>query len=213
MEEGAPGFLDNHYNIRQMIHNGDFKDGTYINKPVHGADSGDHVFHSPRRGCPAQCGSEPLHFPTQPGCCWTFTMDRIINHMFHQDMDAQLNHNVVSTSLPTAGPDTFTMGGCARTQTVISTTPFVSEKEMFEIIPPGQETMQVVCVACPRPPQLKVLLSELQVNALLSEADCRLEYEKRPGEIMKVNSQKQLEAYLALPNRPKLFVARTKRTT
>ena len=45
VEEGAPGFLDNHYNVRQMIHNGDFKDGTFINKPVHGADSEDRVFH------------------------------------------------------------------------------------------------------------------------------------------------------------------------
>ena len=45
VEEGAPGFLDNHYNVRQMIQNGDFKDGTYINKPVDGSDGGDRVFH------------------------------------------------------------------------------------------------------------------------------------------------------------------------
>ena len=211
VEEGAPGFLDNHYNVRQMIHNGDFKDGTFINKPVHGADSEDRVFH---QDVDAQLNVDwnlSTSLPNQAAAGPdTFTMDRIINHMFHQDMDAQLN--VVSTSLPTAGPDTLSMGGFSRTQTVISTAPFVSEKEMFEIILPGQESMQVVCVACPRPPQLKVLLSELQVNASLSEADCWLEYERRPGEIVKVNSQKQLEAYLALPNRPKLFVARTKRT-
>ena len=211
VEEGAPGFLDNHYNVRQMIHNGDFKDGTFINKPVDGADSEDRVFN---QDVDAQLNVDrnlSTSLPNQAAAGPdTSTMDRIINHMFHQDMDAQLN--VVSTSLPTAGPDTLSMGGFSRTQTVISTTPFVSEKEMFEIILPGQESMQVVCVECPRPPQLKVLLSELQVNASLSEADCRLEYERRPGEIVKVNSQKQLEAYLALPNRPKLFVARTKRT-
>ncbi len=95
-----------------------------------------------------------------------------------------------------------------RTLTITHTTPFKEEKVMFEIVLPGVEAAQVVCVACPRPPQLKVLLSELQVNASLSDTECRLEYEKRPGEVVRVSSQKQLEAYLVLPNRPKLFLAR-----
>ena len=333
VEEGAPGFFYNHDNMRQMIYNGDFKDGTYINKPVHGADSGDHVFNQEVTpytpdldaqlnvnwnlftSLPNQAAAGPDtltmggYAPTyiepdsirantknffetgtmggvgltcvdpdsidcmfhqdmdaQLNVDWyvstslpnqaaagpdIFTMDRIgptnvepdsIDCMCHQDVDAQLN--VVSTSLPNqaAGPDmggvgpayfkpdsiqgffetgTFTMEvngvseenlatgsqlNRSRTHTVIATTPFVS----FEIIVTGQESMQVVCVVCPRPPQLKVLLRELQVNASLSEADCWLEYERRPGEIVKVNSQKHLEAYLALPNRPKLFVARTR---
>ena len=303
VEEGAPGFFDTHYKVRQMIHNGDFKDGTHINKPVHGADGGDRVFHqditpytpdldtqlnvdwilsTPLPNQAADGGDRVFHqhMDAQINMDWNlstflpyqtaagpniFTMSRTgpdsWDRMFHQDVDAQFNvDGNLSTSLPkqaAAGHDTFTMGGVGPTyietdsirantknffetgtqklsmevnelskenlvtghqlnrsctHTVIATTPFVSEKEMFEIILPGQETMQVVCVACPRPPRLKVLLSELQVNASLSEADCRLEYERRPGEIVKVNSQKQLEAYLALPNRPNLFVARTNRT-
>jgi serine/threonine protein kinase/GTPase SAR1 family protein len=101
-----------------------------------------------------------------------------------------------------------------RTLTITATTPFAHQREMFEIflpIPPGPdgpESAQVVCVACPKPPQLKVLLSELQVNASLTEAECRLEYERSPGDVARVNSQKQLEAYMSLPNRPKLFISR-----
>ena len=98
-----------------------------------------------------------------------------------------------------------------RTLTITATSPFANQREMFEIVLPGTDgpsSAQVVCVACPKPPALKVLLSELQVNASLSEAECRLEYERNPGDVVRINSQKHLEAYLAMSNRPQLFVAR-----
>ncbi len=99
---------------------------------------------------------------------------------------------------------------CERTLTVTGTNPYAKEKEVFEIDLPGPDPLstQVVCVTCPKPPQLKVLLSELQVNASLSESECRLEFERQPGEASRLQSQNELESYLALPSRPRLYVAR-----
>ena len=139
VEEGAPGFLDNHYKVRQMIHNGDFKDGTYINKPVHGTDGGDHVFYqdvSPYApDLDAQFNvdwSLSVSLPNQAAAGPnTFTMGRValtfvepdsirtntknfFDCIFHQDMDAQINVDWnLSTSLPyqdAVVPNTFTMG-------------------------------------------------------------------------------------------------------
>ena len=229
VEANSPGYLETHNSVRMMLHNGEFKDGTHINKVTQSGGEG------------AEKAAYQDSTPYTP------------------DLNAQPNMEYMSTSLPKTSPDTYTMGGSNpittstftpndslrmhtknfftethhnsgekespeiedellagnmltrdRTHTVTAVTS-ADDKVLFEVVLPSPESAQVVCVACPKPPQLKVLLSEVQVNASLSQAECRLEYEKRPGEVAKLTTQKQLEVYLQLPAavRPKLFVSRT----
>ena len=251
IEENAPGYLDNHNSVRMMIHNGDFKDGTHINKAPQGGEGGEK----------ASYGDVIPYTPdldAQPNLDY-------LDSSLSKGAGIGGGAGMGGGSGGVYGPETYTMGGAnptnfaegnldslradsknfftqnttggtqklpvevsevseeglatgrqlSRDRTLtVTTTPHTHGKEMFEIILPGPEpeSEQVVCVTCPRPPQLKVLLSELQVNASLSEGDCKLEYQRRSGEFVKLNSQKQLEAYLALPTKPKLFVARSNRT-
>ena len=65
-----------------------------------------------------------------------------------------------------------------------------------------------VRVTCPRPVKLKVLLSELETNGNISQERCRVEYRNETTkEIIRITTQKQLEAYLELPDRPQLFLS------
>ena len=251
IEENAPGYLDNHNSVCMMIHNGDFKDGTHINKAPQGGEK-THTATSPpasltRTPSPTWTTSPPpspggwafeeeeawgeglgvctgrrrtpwegATLPVSPRATWTAS----------GNLDS---HKVDSKNFFTENAATGAYGSGSSTQKLkvseegmatghqlsgdgtltVTITTHTHGKEMFEIILHGSEpeSEQVVCVTCPRPPQLKVLLSELQLNSSLSEGDCKLEYQRRSGEFVKLNSQKQLEAYLALPTKPKLFVA------
>ena len=232
IEDNAPSYLDNHNSIRMMIHSGDFKDGTFINKAPQSGEETESTY-----------GEIPPYTPdtdAQPDLSSSFSREvdsRVPLGGRKEGGSGELETFIMGGPSPTTldslradHTNSFTLStSCgsiqklpveeelstgqhlSRRKTLIITpsTPFTHEKEMFEIILPGPESTQVVCVACPRPPQLKVLLSELQVNTSF-EGECRLEYERRPGDIVKLSSQKRLEVYLALPTRPKLFVARCK---
>ncbi len=83
----------------------------------------------------------------------------------------------------------------------------VVNEECFEICLSRSEMTQVI-ITCPKPPKLWRLLSELQLKACLSASDCQLEYyDERPGEVATLQSQQQFEEYLALPERPQLFLS------
>ena len=262
IEENAPGYLDNHNSVRMMIHNGDFKDGTHINKAPQGEEGGEKAdtatpTASTTRMLSPTWTTSPLSprgwafeeeeawgeglgvctgrrrtawegptLPISPRGTWTASgkldSHKVDRKNFFTENAAtgvygsgsstqklpvevtQVSKEGLATGHQLSGNETLT----------ITTTTHTHGKEMFEIILRGSEpeSEQVVCVTCPRPPQLKVLLSELQLNSSLSEGDCKLEYQRRSGEFVKLNSQKQLEAYLALPTKPKLFVARSNRT-
>ena len=72
---------------------------------------------------------------------------------------------------------------------------------------PGQEDT-VVRVTCPKPPTLKVLLSELETNGNIPESKCRVEYrDSDSGKYIKIRMQKELDAYMKLEDRPQLFLS------
>jgi len=65
--------------------------------------------------------------------------------------------------------------------------------EVFDVKLP---TEAIVQVSCPKPAQLKVLLSELQVRTGLQEEHCKVEYYNNDsGEIVQIQTQKQLDCY------------------
>ena len=71
----------------------------------------------------------------------------------------------------------------------------------------GEEDTSVR-VSCPKPSQLKVLLSELEINGDIPQSKCKIEYKYNlTNERIKIKSQKDLEAYLTLENRPQLFLS------
>jgi hypothetical protein len=71
----------------------------------------------------------------------------------------------------------------------------------------GEEDTSVR-VTCPKPTQLKVLLSELETNGDIPQSKCKIKYhDNLTNERIKVNTQKDLEAYLTLQNRPQLFLS------
>ena len=66
-----------------------------------------------------------------------------------------------------------------------------------------------VLVSCPKPVQLNVFLSEVQVNAGIPQEQCNVEYQQSDsGECVKIKTQNQLENYLKLENRPQLFLSK-----
>jgi len=68
----------------------------------------------------------------------------------------------------------------------------------------------VVRVSCPKPAQLKVLLSELQVNTGLQEKHCKVEYyNSDSGEIVQIQTQKQLDCYLQMAKKMQLCLSRS----
>lgn len=224
VEENAPGHLETHGSVRQMIHNGEFMDGTCVSKTEQMGEGG--AEDSSNRGAVVE---------TTP---------------YTPDLEAQPNPDYFSMSVPKGSMETLTMGGThpvdslrlhtnnfftenqrrptdtsepslpvheeeekstghvlsrIRTFTVTGTAAASQSKQVFEILLPGFS--QTVRLSCPKPPSLKVLLSELQDNTSLSDNECRLEYTKSPGEIVKLQTQKQLDYYMTLPKKPQLFVA------
>ena len=217
VEENAPGFFDTHDSVRRMIHNGEFKDGTHISKVVHNRDSAektpmpDSTPYSPDLEAQPNLDYLSTSVPDakpQP----TMTMGGSVPSYIEQDSIRRQTPNFFESQKHPemceideerlATGDKLSRG---RTLTVTGITPTVDSKEVFEIMLPGSG--QIVRIMCPKPVKLKVLLSELQVNASLSDSECRLEYVKTTGQIIKVASQKQLEAYMDLIEKPTLSVA------
>ena len=81
-------------------------------------------------------------------------------------------------------------------------------QETFDVQLPSND---IVRLSCPKPAKLKVLLSELQVNSGLDEDRCKIEYckeEEDSEERILIQTQEQLDQYLQLLNKPKLFLSR-----
>ena len=199
VEEHSPECFDNHETLGRMVHDGEFRDGTHINKVT--GKTPDTVSSIDITPYPPDLDAQPSLDPLP-----TFFPDQIT-----ECSKPPLTGNPSKEMKEEEG---HTTGSKVQKRTpiliVTTTHPYTEEREMFEIELPGPDpdSTQVVYMACPKPPQLNVLLSDLQVNTSLSESDCRLEFQRRPGEVIALHSQEELESYLSLPNRPKLYVAR-----
>ena len=205
VEENAPGFFDTHDSIRRMIHNGNFRDGTHISRVAH-TPSQDTVPYSPDLEAQPNLNYFSTSSP-DPNTQRSWTMGGFPPHSTNSHprtrsqtfFDSPVHHSVSERD-----EEQLTIGHrhSSQTPTVTGITPVTHSKEIFEIT--LLKSSQVVCILCSKPPALKDLLSELQVNASLSEAECCLEYTKSPGEVVKIQSQKHLNTYMALSTKPKL---------
>ena len=88
--------------------------------------------------------------------------------------------------------------------------------ERFDVILPpipGEENTSVQ-VTCPKPVQLKYLLSQLQTNGNIPKSKCKIEYhDGGSGECIKIVTQKKLEVYMKLDKRPQLSLSDIKSKT
>ena len=157
VEENALEFLENHYSVRQMILNGEFKDGTYISSKEEYSKVEENEDSSP--------------YLPQPNKKCADSM-KLLTDLETPEVSEEAN-----------------------------------EKELFEVMLPCSSI--VSCVMCPKPPSLKVLLSELQLNASPLESDYCLEYMKVSGEVVRIQEQEHLDTYIALPSRPQLSIVRS----
>ena len=81
-------------------------------------------------------------------------------------------------------------------------------QEVFDVKSLSEDN--IVRVSCPKPAQLKVLLSELQVNTGLQEEHCKVEYyNSDSGEIVQIQTQKQLDCYLQMAKKVQLCLSRS----
>ena len=200
VEENSSDYLSNHHNLRRIVRQGDFKDGTHLlqKEAEKGVERGDSISMD-------MADSE--------------SFDSLHSLVMSPKTDGRRSDGRRSDGILSL----VTQGSCNSQLPATE-----EEEEEEEVVVPNimrprnrsgtmlHETVDVqlpdkssVRLACPKPLQLKVLLSELQVNANLPEEHCRVEYcESDSGERVKMTKQSHLEAYLRLPDRPALFLSK-----
>ncbi len=97
-----------------------------------------------------------------------------------------------------------------RTATIVSSSVSGSTNEVFEVklLDSQIDTEQLprsIRITCPIPPQLKVVLSQLQINASVSEDDCKLVYYSADGKEIRLRTQEQFNKYLQFERSSQLW--------
>jgi len=214
VEESAPNHFETHGSVRQIIHNGEFVDGTCVSLSA-GGNSDDKYDAS----LAAENIAYTPDFEAQPISNYFTSMakaDTLDMGGTHPVDSLRLNTSNFFTenqrrptdtepSLPVQEEEERSTGHVfsrIRTRTVTAAS---SNSQVFEILLMGSS--QTVRLTCPKPVSLKILLTELQDNTSLGDTECKLEYNKSTGEHVKLQTQKQLEQYLNLPSKPQLFVS------
>ena len=218
VEENSPGYLENHHTVRKMILQGEFKDGTHI-KLQKGAKDGE------LSGSNVTQSSEPSREDSllTPAAEMSLSVTDSLPQQQRFDYDS-LRDNTVVFSQPLYPGES---GTGSLTCSPITEEPEEPEEPPMPIIKPRARTATIlhetfdisltghnntlVRVSCPKPAALKVLLSELQMNSDLPEEQCQVEYRlSDSGECLPIRTQKQLDTYLHLENRPQLFLSKPK---
>ncbi len=204
IEEHAPGLFDSHHTVKLMINQGEFLDGT-------------HIMQKSRETAVSDLTTSSLSTDTQLSN--DFSMSSVGTEAFGPSYDSR-EHTIQFSQGLTQDPLSLGLGDAtgelnspspeteeppklvrprARTTTIIH--------DIFDIQLPDSNT--TVRASCPKPVTLKVLLSELQVNGDIPQEHCHVEYRlSDSGERIMIKSQKQLESYLKLENRPQLFLTK-----
>ena len=241
LEDHSPEYLDDHNSVRKMIIRGEFKDGTHIKKGTTDTDLTLSEFdESQPLESPMDSFKEP-YIPESPAgyelTVGSYT-DSFQTNQTEYTMGGKydsLRNRTLLFSQP-GGRDTATNNTTGTSPITGEGASFIEElpelevgldleiatvprmrtativQEVFDIRIP--ETDNTVRVLCPKPAKLKVILSELQVNAGIPEDDCRLEYRKSDsGEVVKISKQEHLERYLKLGNKPQLLLSPRKAGT
>ena len=225
IESRAPGFMDNHDSVRKMIANGEFKDGTHISKtktadtpytPDLDATPNLDVSYSVNLSEPV--AENLAESPSMGGTKYNSLRARNTN-FFTQNTQKTADSTIStgSSGIPSSIPEEVGMfepdiepenlqfvRPRTRTATVIAD---VFTIKLPSIDPNSPE--QTVRLAIPKPVKLKVLLSELQVNACIDEDNCRLEYYLSEVEKVRIYAQQDLDKYLCLSHKPELMLAPT----
>ena len=216
IEKSSPNHLETHGSVRQIIHNGEFLDGTCVSKSTVGEEQVGDTFDTSvamdSMPYTPEVETQPIsnYFtsstaPNTLDMGGTHPVDSLRLNTSNFFSENQQRPTTTEPSLPIQEEEEKSTGhGISRIRT-LTVTATNQSKQVFEILLPGSS--QTVRVSCPKPPTLKVLLSELQDNTSLSDGECRLEYAKAPGEFVKILSQKHLDQYMNLPNKPQLFVS------
>ena len=208
VDDKAPHFFNNHHTVRKLIRTQgfEFKDGTQLLK---GKD-----MTMPNNSPALQSLNDtlqPYEMTDTSGyaSAQTNMNDSLRNQTFITDRQREMTSNLPQSPgspelhLSPLQPDIM-FRNPGHTLTVSC--------ERFDVkLPPipGEEDTSVR-VTCPKPLQLKDLLSQLQTNGNVPESKCKIEYrDSGSGECIKIVTQKELEVYMKLDNRPQLFLSST----
>ena len=207
IEENVPSMFDNYQTVSSKIREGEFVDGTHILKISR---------------------PEDISFAQPEFEVYTPDLDVQPYHdakfgTHYSDLEGSSLFTDASRSSPSQTPtiaeegsfdggfgvpiiNSVTPGVRQRTTTIVSSSVLEATKAVFEVnlLP----TEQIIRITCTSPPQLKVVLSELQVNASVGEENCRLVYNVGEKEV-RLKSQEQFDKYLALDRKPQLYLSTT----
>ena len=248
VQESAPGLFDNHHSLKQLIRDGEFRDGTHIiHKPQRPLDvslaqgsstestpntftASDTTVYTPdlqaQPNFDVQYDSLPNNFDTgatglsslgSPSTYNPLDSIRVRDSNFFSSAGSIPTGQTFGsyTSTPTIPEEQFEDGSDIinplvnpapprqRAATIVSSS--VVSDEVFEIKMTGTDL--VVRIACPNPPQLKVVISELEVNTSRSPDNIKLTYHKNGTDVVRIHSQDNFNKYLALVPKPQLFLA------
>ena len=231
VEESAPGLFDNHQSLKQVIKDGQFRDGTcIIHKPQAPLDVTQSTLNASdlqaQSSFDVECSSLPEQLEPTVTRQVEPTVTRRLSSLgsisvydgIARYRDSFGNASVPKGLIPTVGsfsaiptipeeqfedaPDVSRK----RSTTIINSS-VDSGDEVFEINLTG--TDQMVRIACPNPPQLKVVISELEVNTSMNPVDIKLIYHKNGTDVVRIHSQDDFDKYLALVPKPQLFLSPT----
>ena len=212
IEEKSPHFFNNHDSIRKMIRTQglEFKDGTQLLKgkdvkDVNGSPPVSLLNDQPPLTDITQSfdtfqteGRTPLH---------NIQTDSIRNDSFFTEQNNTSTKSQASIESPVVKFDPVIP---IQPNILLRTRTSTIDADIFDVniaALPGEEDT-VVRVTCPRPPRLKVLLSELETNGNIPQEKCNIEYHDNiTNEGIKITTQNELDAYLTIPNRPQLFLS------
>ena len=209
LEENSPGFLDSHNTVCQMIHQGQFRDGTHLRSTPSGESTEavtlyDNIAYTPDRD------AQPLELSlslteSSMNSARTDSLRNRNTNVFTEGSITTVDTNrstdyeeggeeEVKTPSPTITPELHNVIQSARPR---ATTIVV---EFFNVKLPDSE--QTIVVRCDKPVKHNVLLSEIQVT--VATENFRLEYYQE-GRLYKLQTQEELEEYLRHPPpRPQL---------
>ena len=198
IEDNVPGMFDSHSTVSIMIREGEFVDGTHILKePLRPED----ISFSQTSLTESEVYTPDLNAQPYHDANYDNTYD-ITNSIHQRDsnfftipeesgFDSDYGVQIINTIRP-------------RTTTIVSSS--VSGGSSVVLKVKVSSTEQIIRITCPSPPQLRVVLSELQVNASVSEDNCRLVYFVGDKEV-RLKSQEQFDRYLVQEQKPQLWLS------
>ena len=207
IEENSPHFFNNYESIQKMIctQGLEFNDGTQLLKEKDVSDSSSDSSDQDRLTDITECfdtfqagGRTPLH---------NIQTDSIANESFFTEQNDTSTRSQASIESPVVKFDPVIP---IQPNILLRTRTSTIDADIFDVniaALPGEEDT-VVRVTCPRPPRLKVLLSELETNGNIPQEKCNIEYHDNiTNEGIKITTQNELDVYLTIPNRPQLFLS------